>query len=130
MYGTSKAHEAFLLARLKPTTENIEHALQIARSVAAERGYYAMLAEVLAPFGRDDEIYEMLMQVPRDKVDQYTLQTLFRPTLKNLRQNPRFLQIAARYGLLDYWRSSGNWPDFCLEPGLPYDCKKEAAKLQ
>jgi hypothetical protein len=31
--------------------------------------------------------------------------------------------------LLDYWRASGKWPDFCFEPDLPYDCKAEAAKL-
>jgi len=37
--------------------------------------------------------------------------------------------LAARVGLVDYWRTSGHWPDFCFEPGLPYDCKAEAAKL-
>jgi hypothetical protein len=32
-------------------------------------------------------------------------------------------------GLWDYWRESGHWPDFCSEPGLPYDCKVEAQGL-
>jgi hypothetical protein len=31
--------------------------------------------------------------------------------------------------LLQYWQSSGHWPDFCSERGLPYDCKKEAGRL-
>jgi hypothetical protein len=69
------------------------------------------------------------MSVPPENVDQVLLQTLFRPTLNRLREKPRFLQIAKLYGLLDYWRTSGNWPDFCSEPDLPYDCKVEAAKL-
>ncbi|MEO8455187.1 MAG: toll/interleukin-1 receptor domain-containing protein [Sphingomicrobium sp.] len=128
-YGTSKAHEAFLLARLGPTQENIERAIALARVVATERGFYATPSEVLEAFGRDDEAFQMLMQVPPERVDQFMLQTLFRPTLKNLRQKPRFLRVAQHFGLLDYWRRSGNWPDFCNEPGLPYDCKKEAARL-
>jgi hypothetical protein len=46
-----------------------------------------------------------------------------------MRRDPRFMPLAARLGLVDYWRSSGPWPDFCSEPGLPYDCKVEAARL-
>jgi DNA-binding winged helix-turn-helix (wHTH) protein/TolB-like protein len=46
-----------------------------------------------------------------------------------MRRDPRFMQLAARIGLVDYWRSSGRWPDFCNEPGLPYDCRKAVAAL-
>jgi hypothetical protein len=53
---------------------------------------------------------------------------LFRPALKGLRADPRFIQIAHRIGLTNYWRKSGKWPDFCSEPGLPYNCQAEAAK--
>jgi len=45
------------------------------------------------------------------------------------RRDPRFMKLAARIGLVDYWTTSGHWPDFCSEPGLPYDCRKEAARL-
>jgi len=129
MYGTSKAHEAFLLARMEPTAANIERAMLVSRGVAAQLGFYATLSEVLEAFGRHDEAYQILMRVPSRTVDQFTLQTLFRPTLKELRQSPRFLTLARHFGLLDYWRSSGKWPDFCQEPSLPYDCKNEAAKI-
>jgi hypothetical protein len=129
-YGTSKAHEAFLLARIEPTQRNIERAIAMSRALAAERGFYATPSEVLEAFGRDDEVFQMLMRVPPERVDQFLLQTLFRPTLRNLRQNPRFLRIAQHFGLVDYWRSNGKWPDFCFEPDLPYDCKAEAAKLK
>ena len=46
-----------------------------------------------------------------------------------MRRDPRFMPLVQRLGLVDYWRSSGHWPDFCSEPGLPYDCKAVAAKL-
>jgi hypothetical protein len=54
---------------------------------------------------------------------------LFSPDTAPLRRDPRFMRTAAKLGLVDYWRSSGHWPDFCSQPGMPYDCKAEAAKL-
>jgi hypothetical protein len=53
---------------------------------------------------------------------------LFEPLTAPMRRDPRFMQLAARIGLVDFWRSTGHWPDFCGEPGLPYDCRAEAAR--
>ena len=103
--------------------------MDLSRSDAARRGFYAPLSEVLVAFGNEDEAYDILMRLPKERADQFLLQTLFRPTLDKLRQSPRFLRIAQHFGLVNYWRASGNWPDFCADPGLPYDCKAEAAKL-
>jgi hypothetical protein len=54
---------------------------------------------------------------------------LFTPKATALRRDPRFMSLANRLGLVDYWRTSGHWPDFCSEPSLPYNCKAEAARL-
>lgn len=54
---------------------------------------------------------------------------LFGAPTAEMRRDPRFMPLAQRLGLVDYWRSTGHWPDFCAEPGLPYDCKVVAAKL-
>ena len=54
---------------------------------------------------------------------------LFRAGGDALRENRNFLRLAHELGLLDYWRSTDRWPDFCQAPGLPYDCRKEAARL-
>ena len=54
---------------------------------------------------------------------------LFGPSTLSMRRDPRFIRLAARIGLVDYWRATGHWADFCLEPGLPYDCKAEAARV-
>ena len=55
---------------------------------------------------------------------------LFFPLTAPLRRDPRFMQLAVRFKQVDYWRSSGKWPDFCAEPGLPYNCQTEANKLE
>jgi hypothetical protein len=55
---------------------------------------------------------------------------LFEPEFAAMRRDPRFIPFAAHFGLVDYWLKSGKWPDFCGQPGLPYDCKVEAARLE
>jgi tetratricopeptide (TPR) repeat protein len=55
-----------------------------------------------------------------------TTEFLFLPTTARLRRDPRFMQLAARIGLLGYWRATGRWPDFCRDPGLPYTCQPAA----
>jgi DNA-binding winged helix-turn-helix (wHTH) protein/TolB-like protein len=59
----------------------------------------------------------------------YDSSILFWPATASVRRDPRFMALVARLKLVDYWRTTGAWPDFCSEPGLPYDCKTEAAKL-
>jgi hypothetical protein len=49
--------------------------------------------------------------------------------MHSIRSDTRFIALTAKLGLLAYWEKSGVWPDFCSEPQLPYDCRKEAAKL-
>jgi TolB-like protein len=53
---------------------------------------------------------------------------LFEPALAAMRRDPRFIAFAAHFGLVDHWRKTGKWPDFCGQPGLPYDCRVEAAR--
>ena len=51
---------------------------------------------------------------------------LFPANLAALRGDPQVIRLFVRWGLFDYWRSSGSWPDFCYEPDLPFDCKRAA----
>lgn len=55
---------------------------------------------------------------------------LFAPETGALRRDRRFMPLAAEFGLVRYWRTTNKWPDFCGEPGLPYDCKVEAARAE
>jgi len=49
--------------------------------------------------------------------------------MRSIYSDARFMGVAQRLGLLRYWQESGRWPDFCMEPKLPYDCEKVAAQL-
>ena len=52
------------------------------------------------------------------------------PEMRAFRADPRFMPLAARDGLVDYWARSGHWPDFCAEPDRPYDCPAAARALR
>jgi hypothetical protein len=80
-------------------------------------------------FGWEEYLYKLLLDWPNAQDLQAVADVYFRPSLKKFRADPRFMIIAKRAGLIDYWRKTGHWPDFCSEPGLLYDCKAEAAKL-
>jgi TolB-like protein len=54
---------------------------------------------------------------------------LLEPFAAPLRRDPHFWPHAARAGYVRYWRTRNRWPDFCREPGLPFDCRAEAAKV-
>ena len=69
-----------------------------------------------------------MMAMPLDQAIMLKSQ-LFRPHTSGFWHDPRSLAFAKRIGLLQFWRQSDKWPDFCFEADLPYDCKKEAARL-
>lgn len=125
----ANVRKAFLQARLAPTRANVE------RAIAGPRHWFrqypeaiAELAQVLGEFGKEEELFPILLTWRhRDKVN-YITDVLFRPALRNVHRDPRMIAVAKRLGLLDYWRKSGKWPDFCSDPELPYDCAAEAAK--
>jgi DNA-binding winged helix-turn-helix (wHTH) protein/TolB-like protein len=37
----------------------------------------------------------------------------FSPAMKPFRDDPRFWDVAVRTGLVNYWQTTGAWPDFC-----------------
>jgi hypothetical protein len=54
---------------------------------------------------------------------------LLLPKAAGLRTEPAFFSKMADLGLVGWWVQRRQWPDFCAEPGLKYDCATEAAKL-
>ncbi|MBS0333863.1 MAG: hypothetical protein JSS35_13935, partial [Proteobacteria bacterium] len=51
---------------------------------------------------------------------------LFYDAMAPFRADARFMRFAGRQGLIQAWRSTGRWPDFCLRPSRPYDCPAAA----
>lgn len=127
-----RTREAFVRARLDRSQINVDRAVDLATSTYRSRPDIDGIAELiftLGEFDRTDELFNSLVAAKDESQFPYFVEILFRPPLADLRADRRFMQVAAHLGLLDYWRRSGDWPDFCTDPDLPYDCKKEAARL-
>jgi hypothetical protein len=75
-------------------------------------------------FGYVDETFRAI-QGSTDRIDS-GIRFLFVPQLRAVRADPRFMPLAAHLGLVDYWLDTEQWPDFCTEEKLPYDCKEAA----
>lgn len=124
-----RAMAPFLEARIDPTPANIEKAINAERvEYAGEPRYVAGLLQVLGQFGRKDEAIGVMLHYTRPDAAGYNADVLFRPAMRDIWRDPRSIAAAAHLRLLTYWWKSGHWPDFCGDPTLPYDCKKEAAK--
>lgn len=116
-----------IAARLDPSTAKIDEAIAVFReSEKRDPEDSNKLLLVLGSFDRVEEAYQLL-EDPKYQPFIHA-DALFRPDFAGVRADPRFMQVAARLGLVRYWRNSGYWPDFCKRDRLPYDCKTEAAK--
>ncbi|MFL6733290.1 MAG: winged helix-turn-helix domain-containing protein [Sphingomicrobium sp.] len=50
---------------------------------------------------------------------------LFAPVTRSLRQDAGFVGLAARMGLIEYWRETGKRPDFCTDPATRSECSPQ-----
>jgi tetratricopeptide (TPR) repeat protein len=121
----SPATESFLEARIDPAPGKVDLAIEEARAVS--KRWFGHYIETLAEFGRKEELIKALADY--DPGLNPGPAYVFRPKYSIARDDIRFMRIAKDWGQFAYWRKTGNWPDFCFEPGLPYDCKIEATKL-
>jgi tetratricopeptide (TPR) repeat protein len=116
-----------LAAREDPTPAKIKGALDIWRGAMAlhpnATTHYLL---TLGTFGKFDDAFRLALD---PKAKPFVIaQSFFRPDFAPMRRDRRFMAVAAQYGLVRYWRSSGKWPDFCSDEPIDYDCKTEAAK--
>lgn len=97
--------------------------------IAREPDSSYFVAVAFARVGAVDRAFRHLESASiRDgKYAQYSI--LFWPDAAEIRRDPRFFKLMDRIGLVDHWVRHDEWPDFCSEPGLHYDCRKEAVKL-
>lgn len=127
--GDVQATRIYLQARMHPTSQNVDRAIEVTRKTyRPDQPGAAAMMQILGMFGRQKELLDFVMNTPSSAIAGIE-DILFRPTMRILWLDPRSLQFAKRIGLLQYWRSTGKWPDFCSQPNFPYDCRAEAAKL-
>jgi hypothetical protein len=134
--GGGGAYDRFLQARIDPSSANVDRLVTYiqGRLGSGESGPNSglglgVMMQALGQFNRTDALFHALERWPNLDDLAAVSDIYFRPALHGFRSDPRFMRIAHRAGLLDHWRQSGKWPDFCFEPDLPYDCKAEAANI-
>jgi DNA-binding winged helix-turn-helix (wHTH) protein/tetratricopeptide (TPR) repeat protein len=50
---------------------------------------------------------------------------LFTPITRDLRQDPGFIRLASRLGLINYWRDTGKRPEMCTDQPDPNECSPQ-----
>ena len=60
--------------------------------------------------------------------DGYRTAIMFQANMPELRNDPRFPQLCARLGLVDFWIASNRWPDCATQ--TPYDFELECRNAQ
>jgi class 3 adenylate cyclase len=129
---------AFIRTKRDPTPENIgairdalaahcttTGGIDVSRLVYAahlglvEEAYQAAGTACLGPRGTDDDIMGP---------DGYRTGLLFHAGMPELRNDPRFVPLCARLGLVEFWLATGTWPD-CAD-NVPYDFKAECEKAR
>jgi tetratricopeptide (TPR) repeat protein len=128
--SATESWRKFLLARIDPALANVEAALKAFRErYRHDPGDIPGYIQALGTFGKVDEAFLVSRNpVTLDSMMAST-ETLFRPQMRSIYSDPRFIELADRLGLLAYWRKSRVWPDFCSDPAIRYNCRREANKL-
>ncbi|HEY5409087.1 MAG TPA: hypothetical protein VIJ94_00025, partial [Caulobacteraceae bacterium] len=118
--AAAKRNAARLLAALPARPSSASNPPHLVYSPGDQIGMLAIL-------GANDEAFAgAAAYLQKDSLADSSF--LFWPGLAAFRRDKRFWPFVTSIGLVDYWRATGKWPDFCSESGLPYDCKADAAK--
>ena len=119
---------SYLDARSKPTAENINRAMRDAERLhRASPQTLHHLIQVYGEFNHEDRLLDLLLNGPEKRLDSLGL--TFRPAVVDFWRDRRALLVAKRAGLLAYWLSTDQWPDFCASSDFPYDCRAEGRKI-
>jgi hypothetical protein len=129
---------AFIEAKRDPTPERIGGIRDALAAHVARTGWIDLARLVYAAhLGLVDETYRTVEHArlgptgTADDIlgpDAYRPALLFHTSMPELRNDPRFVPLCARLGLVEFWTTTGRWPD-CVDE-VPYDFRAECAKAR
>jgi len=125
---TPASATSFLLARASPTPGNVAAAIRDAARVSRTSPFSALVS--LVDLGAIDQAYAALQDPANISRLRHGPEIIFRTDMRSLLFDRRFMPVANKLGLVQFWLTSGLWPDFCGEKGIPYDCQAEAKRLR
>ena len=124
LHESNAIWRAFVEARVA-RSEQLTRTTSVRIRAAADRGTITRENEImiLAGLGETRQAFEVANSV----LDHQTLDPwfLFTPVTRNLRQDPGFVPLANRMGLIKYWRETGKRPDFCSGSAAENECSPQ-----
>lgn len=98
---------------------------------AADEGLFLhfYLFQRLAAAGLNDAAFDLA----KDRIalgDTFFRESgvLLKPAFRAARRDPRVMELFDAAMQLEYWLETGDWPDYCADPELPYDCEEAAQR--
>ena len=121
LHESNAIWRAFVEAK-EAHSEQVTEATNLKIRAAADHGTISRENEImmLAALGETKQAIEAANSV----LDHQELESwvLFTPVTRNVRQDPGFVPLASRMGLIKYWRETGKRPDFCTGPAARSEC--------
>ena len=92
---------------------------------AADQGKISRENEIMMLAGLGET--RLAMEATNSALDHRELDPrfMFAPVTRNMRQDPGFVRLADRMGLIAYWRETDKKPDFCTNPASRGECSSE-----
>jgi DNA-binding winged helix-turn-helix (wHTH) protein/TolB-like protein len=115
---------AFIEARSARSRQVTMAAIRKIRA-AGDRGTISRENEIMMLDGLGKT--KQAIEVANSVLDQNELEPwfLFTPVTRGLRQDPSFVPLASRMGLIRYWRETGKRPDFCTGSAARTECSPQ-----
>lgn len=115
---------AFIEAK-EAHSERVAEATSLKIRAAADHGTISRENEIMMLAGLGET--EQAIEAANSALDHQALEPwfLFTPITRNLRQDPGFVPLVARMGLIKYWRETGKRPDFCTDPATLSECSPQ-----
>lgn len=121
------AWDAFLKARQTRTAADTAKAVAAIKA-AADQGSFPVRDAIPAfAFLGDPDAAFVEFPLLGQSVENSHIDFLWTPAGAPLLRDPRFWAFTAKQGMIQYWQTTGHWPDVCLGSGASVDCKALAA---